>query len=207
MSGRPPIPIDARFGAGAARAAGPAAGSVVFGRRKRPPTQDAAFRKAQLDMLGAELTLLFSNRDEIDAPLFVVASGDEPRLHLGRDARLSITIDPDTGMYVLHESGDGYDCMTITGSEARLLDQVVSCVASRSAERISRTADTVIDVLVGRSVEEVERSLVLRTLLRFRGDYHGAAAVLGITHDALRQHIRRHLATAQRVPSPMGDGP
>lgn len=202
MAARAPFPDTPQMGADVPPAA---TAPVVFGRRKQPPTQNAAHRKTRLDMLGAELMLLLAGRQEADVPAFVDAAAGEPRLYVGRGAQLSVTIDAVTSMYVLHAGDDGDGCLIITGNEGRLLDHIVGCIASPDGARASRVPDSVVDELVGRSLQEVERSLVLRTLVRFRGDYQGAAAVLGISRETLRQHIRRYLATAPRVPSPMGD--
>jgi DNA-binding NtrC family response regulator len=58
--------------------------------------------------------------------------------------------------------------------------------------------------LVGHTISEVERELILATLVCYRGNRTFAADVLDISIRALRNKIRRYAACGIEVPKPGG---
>lgn len=66
----------------------------------------------------------------------------------------------------------------------------------------STTAAIEVSGLVGRSVEEVERALIIRTLDETLGNRTHAAAILGISIRALRNKIREYAKLGFDVPAP-----
>ncbi len=62
------------------------------------------------------------------------------------------------------------------------------------------TPDAVIPLLVGATVTEVERELVLQTLARCDGNRTRAARVLGVSVRTLRNKIRQYEAMGLDVP-------
>ena len=56
--------------------------------------------------------------------------------------------------------------------------------------------------LVGRTVAEVERDLILETLRHCLGNRTRAAAVLGISIRTLRNKLNEYIAEGYAVPSP-----
>jgi DNA-binding NtrC family response regulator len=63
------------------------------------------------------------------------------------------------------------------------------------------TPDAVIPLLVGSTVTEVERELVLQTLARCDGNRTHAARLLGFSVRTLRNKIRQYAADGADVPA------
>jgi DNA-binding protein Fis len=199
MSGRPPSSADGKalFGGRDAEGVRATVGRVVFGKRTRSPEREVSFRKERLRILGGELNLLFA--DHAGGAAFAVLQEDgEPSLAVGKAAglSLSIEIEPQTGFFILYENSGEADCIVITASEERLIDHAISQVACHMRDLAPRTTDAAIDLLVGQSLEEVERRLVLHTVRHFRGDHPKAAFALGLPIDVLRATLRRYLLRA-----------
>jgi two-component system, response regulator FlrC len=72
--------------------------------------------------------------------------------------------------------------------------------AAPSAEQVSRA-------LVGRTVAEVERDLILETLKHCLGNRTHAANVLGISIRTLRNKLNEYSADGAPVPPPGGGDP
>lgn len=179
------------------------AGRAAFGKRASQPGQDLSAQLFRLSILGAEVGLLFGGNAEDDGGVVSLSSESEPSLTIGTDAgrSLKVEVDAETGFYVLHEDGDAAGCIIITASEERLLDHIVSQLASGFDDLAPRTLDAAVDLLVGRSLEEVEWRLILRTLRQFRGDLSSAAFSLGMPIEALQSKVRVQLLTRSHVPS------
>jgi DNA-binding protein Fis len=150
---------------------------------------EISFRRAKLQVLGSELRLLYEDRADPRLPALVVDGGGvEPHLLIGASAR--IDIDPATGLYVFREGDGRGSCILSTGSEERVIDQVASYLTRTREEFAPRTLDDAVDILVGQSLEDVERRLIIRTLVQHRGDRMQAAAALGIPIQQLRAKLR-----------------
>jgi DNA-binding NtrC family response regulator len=74
--------------------------------------------------------------------------------------------------------------------------------ALAKAARAALTAGTVTDSLVGRTVADVERDLILETLRRCLGNRTHAAAILGISLRTLRNKLAVYAAEGVSVPPP-----
>jgi DNA-binding NtrC family response regulator len=59
----------------------------------------------------------------------------------------------------------------------------------------------VVRLLIGATVEEIERELVLQTLARCEGNRTHAARVLGVSVRTLRNKIRQYSADGVEVPA------
>lgn len=66
----------------------------------------------------------------------------------------------------------------------------------------SLTPNQIVPLLIGSTVGEVERELVLQTLLRCNGNRTRAARVLGFSVRTLRNKIRSYTAEGIEVPAP-----
>ena len=71
-----------------------------------------------------------------------------------------------------------------------------------SAESIAPTPNQIVPFLIGSTVGEIERELVLQTLLRCNGNRTHAARMLGLSIRTLRNKIRLYAARGIDVPSP-----
>jgi len=195
--------------------------NITFGKKLRWPELGVPHRRERLRIIGAQLNLLFAYRIESGACFAELREGreksvdgeapaplpaEEPALILGRSIGLSLIaeIDSSTGFLVLYEESGRNDCVLLTASEERLIDQIVS-LASAPGDLAPRTADMACDVLVGHSLVDVERRLVLRTLLHFGGDLKQSAFALGIDETELCLKVRSYFRSRENPSSqPMG---
>ncbi len=88
-----------------------------------------------------------------------------------------------------------------------VLDSVRNCVvepAILSARSLHPVApNEIVPFLVGSTVEEIERELVLQTLARYDGNRTRAARVLGVSVRTLRNKIHLYAAEGIDVPQYM----
>jgi two-component system, response regulator FlrC len=99
---------------------------------------------------------------------------------------------------VLLAAGEEIDAEAIRTPEGESLDAIPSDPATRAA----RTAEAVTRALVGRTVAEVERDLILDTLDHCLGNRTHAAKILGISIRTLRNKLSEYTATGIAVPEP-----
>jgi DNA-binding NtrC family response regulator len=66
----------------------------------------------------------------------------------------------------------------------------------------SLTPHQIVPLLIGSTVDEIERELVLQTLARCEGNRTRAARVLGLSIRTLRNKIRQYSADGIDVPAP-----
>ncbi|MCO6180933.1 helix-turn-helix domain-containing protein [Ciceribacter sp. RN22] len=209
MTRRPPRSPEA--GASAGKLAGESGTALlqrtVFGKRASAPDRERSARLVHLSVLAGEVSLLLGGEEVADGGLVSMPSESDPSLTIGTDAgrSLKVVVDAETGFYVLHEDGGAAGCTIITASEERLLDHIVSQLASGSDDLAPRTLDAAVDLLVGRSLEEVEWRLILRALRRFGGDMRSVAFALGISTEELKSKLRMQLLTRRRVISSAGE--
>jgi DNA-binding NtrC family response regulator len=75
-------------------------------------------------------------------------------------------------------------------------------VQSPQPDQAALTPSAAIPVLIGSTVTEVERELVLQTLARCDGNRTRAARLLGVSVRTLRNKIRQYAADGLDVPEP-----
>ncbi|MCO5959820.1 MULTISPECIES: helix-turn-helix domain-containing protein [Ciceribacter] len=171
------------------------AGRVAFGARKALPGQDLSAQLVHLSIIGAEVCLLLGEHAESDRGVVSLCSDNKPHLAIcgSSEASLKVELDSETGFYVLHEDGGEVDCVLITSSEERLLDHIVGHLSGSLGDLAPKTVDGAIDALVGRSLEEVEWRLILKTLRHFRGELSSAAFSLGMSIETLQSQVNTQL--------------
>jgi DNA-binding NtrC family response regulator len=76
-----------------------------------------------------------------------------------------------------------------------------SAVYSPQVAASSLTPNEIVPLLIGATVGEVERELVLQTLARCNGNRTRAARVLGVSVRTLRNKIRQYSADGIDVPA------
>ena len=101
---------------------------------------------------------------------------------------------------VLLAEGPEIDAEAIRTPEGEAMAPVPSDPASRAA----RTAEAVTRALVGRTVAEVERDLILDTLDHCLGNRTHAARILGISIRTLRNKLKEYSEAGVSVPAPQG---
>jgi DNA-binding NtrC family response regulator len=77
-----------------------------------------------------------------------------------------------------------------------------SAVAAPESPTPSLAPNQVVPLLIGATVGEIERELVLQTLARCDGNRTRAARVLGVSVRTLRNKIRLYSADGIDVPAP-----
>lgn len=78
----------------------------------------------------------------------------------------------------------------------------ITAETAASADWIAPPPNQVVPFLIGSTVGEIERELVLQTLLRCNGNRTHAARMLGLSIRTLRNKIRLYAARGIDVPSP-----
>lgn len=112
-------------------------------------------------------------------------------IRVGRSA--AISIDPETDLFTLVETDRDGGILVLVMADGKLLIEHVMCyLAHKAATVMSFASRRAVSVLVGRSIEDVERHLVLETLHRCGGDSGRAAAMLGIPASAVREKLRAY---------------
>lgn len=163
------------------------------------PTSQTAQALARLEVIGAELNLLFAYRIEAGGCFAQVCPDGRPVLHLGRSIGLDLTleIEAECEHFVLIEEGGAFPSVMITASEARIVDQIVSIVGSVYDALTPRTVDDAVGVLVGQSLADVECRLLLRTMCYFKGSGPDVAFALGIEEAELTPLLNKHLSPSK----------
>ena len=82
-----------------------------------------------------------------------------------------------------------------------IVDSAAPSPAAQSAATQSLTPNQIVPLLIGSTVDEVERELVLQTLARCDGNRTHAARVLGLSVRTLRNRIRLYAAAGIDVPA------
>jgi DNA-binding NtrC family response regulator len=82
------------------------------------------------------------------------------------------------------------------------LDEMIALGEHGPATRAAVTAETVTRNLVGQTVAQVERDLILETLGHCLGNRTHAANILGISIRTLRNKLRQYNAEGIAVPEP-----
>lgn len=151
-----------------------------------------AAARARLARLCRDLTDLYPDAVvENEAPFFKLHDEPETTLAIGRNG--AVHVDASRGVYQFRIEGRKSGTVTIeTADDEALLDHII-CHLDR--ERVlSARAHGLISALAGRSLEQVERGLILATLRRFHFSRNRAAEVLGISVRIIRDKLRRHRA-------------
>jgi DNA-binding NtrC family response regulator len=87
-------------------------------------------------------------------------------------------------------------------SQESLVPASVMAASFLTAESIAPPPNQIVPFLIGSTVGEIERELVLQTLVRCNGNRTHAARMLGLSIRTLRNKIRLYAARGIDVPSP-----
>ncbi|MGB6799347.1 MAG: sigma-54 dependent transcriptional regulator [Xanthobacteraceae bacterium] len=209
VGGTRPVPIDTRI-------------IATSNRNLAEAVREGAFREDLLFRLNVVNLKIPPLRErpadvlelaEYFVKKYAVANGI-PGRPLSREARRTLTLNYWPGNVrelentmhraVLMASGDEIGPEAILTPDGVRLDQQKNAPAvahaALAAEQVSR-------VLVGRTVAEVERDLILETLKHCLGNRTHAANVLGISIRTLRNKLNEYSADGVPVPPPGGGEP
>ncbi len=204
VGGTKPVPVDIRILATTNR---DLAQDVAAGRFR----EDLLFR---LNVVTLHLPPLRERSQDIlmladhFAALYAETNGIEPR-PIHRDARRMLLANPWKGNVRELENTLHRAVLLATGEEIsiedlRMPDGSPLDTASRSdpASRAAETAEAVSRSLVGRTVADVERDLILDTLDHCLGNRTHAANILGISIRTLRNKLNQYSTEGHAVAEP-----
>ncbi|SEP73073.1 regulatory protein, Fis family [Devosia sp. YR412] len=174
--------------------------NAVFGRRAETPVAYVSLQRERLRGLFAELWVLFSDPAFPDkGPAMSFDDSEQPAIRLG-DSGL-IRADGPRGAFVFQRVDDLHLAYTITISDVdQLVDFVVAHLARLDFTPQSGLAQ--VEAVVGHSLHDVERGLILSTLRHCRGNRTRAAQMLGISLRLLRNKLHSywaHLLAAEQA--------
>ncbi|PST64976.1 transcriptional regulator [Rhizobium sp. SEMIA4064] len=140
--------------------------------------------QVRLNLLFEELQGLFPGASYIGSGLpFALVGGEDPHIVIRNvlgDVSGRVTIDAENGLYVFCELDRAAGIVLATASEERLIDEIVAHLSACDDSLAPHTVNTAVGVLVGQTVEDVERRLILQTLRHCNGNPTYAAFMLGI---------------------------
>ncbi|NTF85587.1 transcriptional regulator [Agrobacterium rhizogenes] len=142
--------------------------------------------RARLDVLFEELRDLFSGAG--NTPPVALMGGGDPHIAIrtgSGNISARVTIDAENGLYVFCELDRTAGIVLATASEERLIDEIVAHLSAGDDDLVPRTIDSAVGILVGQTMEDVERKLILQTLRHCSGNLTHTAFMLGISLTAL----------------------
>ncbi|MBG0812168.1 hypothetical protein IY145_22755 [Methylosinus sp. H3A] len=179
------------------------ASATPFGRRglrrdeesgsRRSGDDQSKYRRVRLRALGAELTLVYAVDFQGLAPQFLVRfDEDGPYLSVGDPVAFSLAskgepmgADRSKRPRIPTDGDSDQSRILLIAGEEDAIDRAAAQPTQNHGQIPLDTADIAVDMLIGYSIEAVERRLVLRTLRRFNGDYRQTAFALGLSTQEL----------------------
>lgn len=144
-----------------------------------------------------------------DSTLSVAFAGEVAPHILIRDQSAEVvgrvTIDAESGLYVFCEFGDcATDIVIATASDNRLIEEIGLHLCGGYPGQ--RAVDAAVDILVGQTIGDVERKLILQTLHHCNGDPTHTAFMLGMPLVILCNKLAVYLAeSASELPQTAAD--
>ncbi|NTG48030.1 transcriptional regulator [Agrobacterium rhizogenes] len=162
----------------------------------------AQVARALLNIVFGELEAMFVVDNRLPLP-FSLEDSPEPYIAISRGDRVltaCVTIDLGTGLYVFKAFDRETSVVLTTRLEERLIDQIVAHLGGSDENPTPRTIEQSVDMLIGQTIADVERNLILQTLRRCSGNPTRAAFMLGIPLEALGDKLAVYFG-----PKPKGD--
>ncbi|PWV95611.1 hypothetical protein DFR52_1096 [Hoeflea marina] len=196
-----PTVIQGRFGR---RKKGEADQMSAQPRPCRSANEEQSPDCARLDALAAELIRLYGE-PPLDGRIQIETckSARSPKLLIQSSSGvlLTVQINPESGYFIMCECLASDDCVVMTASIDRLIDHIVCQISRRLDDLAPRVLDNAVDVLVGCSVAETEKRLILRTLQFYKGDRRQSAFALDIPMEDLADKLRGYLISVVHLRS------
>lgn len=171
-------------------------GEPALGQRTNPLPQSLSLQRARLSQLRAELYALFEVEGAPEeAPSFRLTEGEAPQLLIG-DAAV-VMIDAESGLFVFREERPYSGVIVVTASDERLIDHVVCHLAADPQAKGTETANEAARMLVGLTLADVERRLILQTLRHCHGNRTRTANLLGVSLRTIRNKLREYWRTSE----------
>ncbi|MCO6181014.1 helix-turn-helix domain-containing protein [Ciceribacter sp. RN22] len=159
-------------------------------RRVPAPRQiDAGLRTAlmeRLQALYADLCVLLGGSDSNQGVPLTLESAPVPVIRVASHG--SICVGAETGRFTFVEADDA--AVFITRSKERMAAHIAGRLLRAQCGAGLHARQPAMPALVGMSFKDVERALLLETLLHCRGNATRAASMLDITADVMREKLR-----------------
>jgi len=162
---------------------------------KIPPLRD---RPADVLELAQHFTRIYAEANGI--PVRPLSAEAKRQLQLGRWPGNVRELENTIHRAVLLASGDEIGPDAILSPDGLRLDQSKPAAVAHAA----MAAEAVTRALVGRTVADVERDLILETLKHCLGNRTHAANILGISIRTLRNKLNEYSAEGVAIPAPHG---
>jgi len=205
VGGARPVPVDIRIIATSNRNLGEAVRDGTFREDllfrlnvvnlKLPPLRE---RPADVIELAQHFVKLYSQANGV--PLRPLSAEAKRQLSLARWPGNVRELENTMHRAVLMASGDEIGPDAILSPDGARLDQSKPAAVAHAA----LAAEAVTRSLVGRTVADVERDLILETLKHCLGNRTHAANILGISIRTLRNKLNEYSAAGVAVPAPNG---
>ncbi|HLH87773.1 MAG TPA: sigma-54 dependent transcriptional regulator [Xanthobacteraceae bacterium] len=205
VGGTRPVPVDIRIIATSNRNLGEAVRDGTFREDllfrlnvvnlKLPPLRE---RPADVIELAQHFVRLYSQANAV--PLRPLSNEAKRQLALARWPGNVRELENTMHRAVLMASGDEIGVDAIISPDGMRLDQSKPAAVAHAA----LAAEAVTRSLVGRTVADVERDLILETLKHCLGNRTHAANILGISIRTLRNKLNEYSAAGVAVPAPNG---
>jgi DNA-binding NtrC family response regulator len=205
VGGTRPVPVDIRIIATSNRNLSEAVREGIFREDllfrlnvvnlKLPPLRE---RPADVLELAQHFVRLYSQANGV--PLRPLSTDAKRQLSLARWPGNVRELENTMHRAVLMASGDEIGPDAILSPEGLRLDQTKPAAVAHAA----MAAEAVTRSLVGRTVADVERDLILETLKHCLGNRTHAANILGISIRTLRNKLNEYSAAGVPIPSPNG---
>lgn len=171
--------------------------TVVFGKRTQPVYPNLSLQHVRLSHLLSELKALFNdNAIHGEAPEFVlVGKTEELRLLISGSA--AVMIDGESGYFVFREKAVDAGLIVVTSSDERLIDHVVCHLAAEPGTAGSETYNIAARMLVGETLADVERRMILQTLRHCHGNRTRTVEMLGVSLRTIRNKLRSYWLTTR----------
>ena len=118
---------------------------------------------------------------------------------LSNNRMISVSIEEETDFFLVREFGDAGDeivdgySIFLTSDLQRVLDFVCQHILKDRVGAAPSEISSAIGKLVGHSVANLERHLILQTFRSVSGDRHSAARILGLPPDELSRKLRDYV--------------
>ncbi|WP_336810163.1 helix-turn-helix domain-containing protein [Bosea sp. MMO-172] len=149
----------------------------------------ASVARTRLTAICRDLANLYYDPSRsYEEPVCRMAETVDPRLLVGHHA--VVRIDDSRGVFILSVEGRSGAVTVETASDELLLDHIICHLALDRGRHLSNTAHGLVAQLVGHTLDDVERSLILATLRQHHFNRTHTAEVLGVSVRTVRNKIR-----------------
>lgn len=150
----------------------------------------------RLLVLFDELQELFVSPSNSATP-FAFVDADTPHITIHNASGENsgqVAIDPESGLYVFSTLDKAASIAMATANEERLIDEIFAHICVGATDLTPHTVTSAVSVLVGQTVADVERTLIIQTLRCCSGNLAHSAFLLDISLVTLTNKLAAYFA-------------